>query len=261
MAKIEWGRSADRTFEYGVDRGVLYVEDQPGVPWNGLKNVTINPVGGSSTPLYIDGKRYENYQPVEEFSANLAALYSPEEFDQCDGSLEIEPGFLAHHQERKQFGLSYRSTIGTQLEEVERYDIHFLYNLTAQPSARNHATLQNTIEPMDLSWDLESRFTTLPNNRNGAHLSIDTKTLDPLYLEILEDIIYGSSTSQPRLPTPEELYNIITGSEFMVIERPNGRFIVSGPDDAISKFPDGTFTVTWSTAVYVDADTYRISSD
>lgn len=104
MTRLSWGNVGERYYESGVDRGVLYVAGA-GVAWNGLVSVDENPTGGEARPFYIDGIKYLNLPAKEEFEATISALYSPVEFDQCDGVGSMAPGLSAGQQRRKPFGL------------------------------------------------------------------------------------------------------------------------------------------------------------
>ncbi len=39
MPAIVWDNIGDRFYESGLDRGVLYLSDGSGVPWNGLISI------------------------------------------------------------------------------------------------------------------------------------------------------------------------------------------------------------------------------
>ena len=94
-----WDVVGDRTFETGVNRGVLYPSDghggyEAGVPWNGLTAVTESPSGAEATPLYADNIKYLSLTSVEEFGAKIEAYTYPDEFAQCDGSAEVADGVM-----------------------------------------------------------------------------------------------------------------------------------------------------------------------
>lgn len=42
MPGLVWDRVGDRTYESGLDRGVLYLPDGSAVPWNGLTSIVEN---------------------------------------------------------------------------------------------------------------------------------------------------------------------------------------------------------------------------
>jgi len=71
MSKLTWDDQGERFFEMGVDRGVLYVDSDPGVAWMGLISVTENVTGGEPRPYYLDGDKYLNLLTAEEFEATI----------------------------------------------------------------------------------------------------------------------------------------------------------------------------------------------
>ena len=90
MAKIIWDAEGQRTYETGVDRGVLYIPDEDGeystgVAWSGLTTVTEAPSGAESNKQYADNGVYVNLVSAEEFGATIEAFTSPVEFEQFDG--------------------------------------------------------------------------------------------------------------------------------------------------------------------------------
>ena len=69
---LTWDDIGERTYETGVDHGVLYPIDDtgaytPGVAWNGLTTVTESPSGAASNPQYADNIKYLNLNSAEEF--------------------------------------------------------------------------------------------------------------------------------------------------------------------------------------------------
>ena len=59
MSKITWDKTGERTYETGVDRGVLYPIGEngtypKGVAWNGLSAVTESPSGAEANAIYAD---------------------------------------------------------------------------------------------------------------------------------------------------------------------------------------------------------------
>ena len=64
MPMLTWDQTGERTYETGVDHGVLYVYDTDqnkygdGVAWNDLTAVTESPSGAESNPQYADNIKY-----------------------------------------------------------------------------------------------------------------------------------------------------------------------------------------------------------
>ena len=121
MPKIIWDKTGERLYETGCDHGVLYPMQiggvyNKGVAWNGLTAVTESPSGAEASPIYADNIKYVNLVSNEEFSATVEAYMYPDEFAECDGSVEIMPGMYAGQQSRKTFGLSYRTILGNDTD-------------------------------------------------------------------------------------------------------------------------------------------------
>ena len=71
-----------------------------------------------SSPIYADNIKYVNLVSNEEFGATVEAYMYPDEFAECDGSVEIMPGMYAGQQSRKTFGLAYRTILGLSLIHI-----------------------------------------------------------------------------------------------------------------------------------------------
>lgn len=206
MARIMWNVAGQRTFEAGVDRGVLYLKDAEGVPWNGLVAVSESPTGGDVTPYYIDGIKYLNHVALEEFEATIEAYTYPDEFLQCDGTRSVRNGLFATQQPKHEFGLAYRTLVGNDLEETEfAYKIHLVYNATASPTERANNTLGETTDPFNFSWHIVTKPPTFIGLRPTAHFVIDSRETPSDLLRQIEDILYGSADTPPRLPSVPEL--------------------------------------------------------
>lgn len=96
MSKIIWDKTGERLYETGCDHGVLYPMQtggvyNKGVAWNGLTAVTESPSGAEASPIYADNIKYVNLVSNEEFGATVEAYMYPDEFAECDGSVETCP--------------------------------------------------------------------------------------------------------------------------------------------------------------------------
>lgn len=216
MAKLVWDADSKKTYETGVDHGVLYLKDatgaySTGIAWNGLTAVTENPSGAESTPLYADNIKYLNLRSVEEFGCTIEAYTYPLEFMECDGSAELVPGVYVGQQARKPFGFAYRTVLGNDtLGEAYGYKLHLVYGCDASPSEKGYQTINDSPDAITFSWEVN----TTPVNVNGslkptATLVIDSTAVDKEKLAALEDILYGTSENEPRLPLPAEIATLI----------------------------------------------------
>jgi hypothetical protein len=207
--KLEWDKTGQKLYETGTDRGVLYEPDQTGaytngVAWNGLTAVSESPSGAEATKLYADNTAYLTLTSAEEFGATLEAYTYPDAWTKYDGSVEVTAGVLVGQQPRKSFGLAYRTLIGNDLQGTEHgYKIHLVYNCLAAPSEKSYATVNDSPEAVTFSYEI----TTTPVSAGAgvkptATITIDSTKVDATALAEFEDILYGTSGSNPTLPVP-----------------------------------------------------------
>lgn len=209
MTRISWDAYGERFYEIGVDRGVLYAPSQPGVPWTGLISITEAPTGGEERSYYLDGLKYLNLRASEEFVATIEAYSSPAEFAVCDGNRSAHNGLIVTHQPKVPFSLAYRTQIGNDTQGLDHgYKLHLVYNALAAPVQRNNATFSDSVDPIKLSWTVTTKSPTITGFKPTAHLVIDSRDTDPEVLTAVEDILYGTVSEDPALPTPDELIAI-----------------------------------------------------
>ena len=216
MSKIVWDAVGEHTFETGVRNGVLYLKDaqgayNTGVAWNGLTSVSESPEGAEATDLYADDIKYLTLMSAENFKATIEAYTYPDEFEECDGSATIANGVVIGQQARKPFGLCYRTAIGNDTDGNEHgYKLHIVYGCQASPSEKQYSTINDSPDAVTFSWEVS----TTPVNVNGkkptATLIIDSTKADKAKLTALEAILYGSESTEPRLPLPDEIANLRT---------------------------------------------------
>lgn len=218
MSKIVWDAVGEHIFETGVRNGVLYLKDaqgayNTGVAWNGLTSVSESPEGAEATDLYADDIKYLTLMSAENFKATIEAYTYPPEFEECDGSASIATGVVIGQQTRKPFGLCYRTSIGNDTDGNEHgYKLHIVYGCQASPSEKQYSTINDSPEAITFSWEVN----TTPVNVNGkkptATLIIDSTKADKAKLTALEAILYGSESTEPRLPLPDEIATLMTSA-------------------------------------------------
>lgn len=215
MEKIVWDQTGERLYETGVKNGVLYVQENgtypKGVAWNGLTAVTESPSGAEPTALYADDTKYVNLVSAEEFGATVEAYTYPDEFAECDGSASISNGVYIGQQNRKTFGLSYKTTVGNDVDNNNHgYKIHLIYGAVASPSEKSYSTINDSPDAITFSWEISTTPVNVTGHKPTASLIIDSTKVDAGKLAKLEDILYGSSTADARLPLPDEIVSILT---------------------------------------------------
>ena len=215
MAKLVFDAVGSRFFETGVKNGVLFVqgengEYENGVVWNGLTAVTESPSGAEATPLYADDMKYVVLYSTEEFGATIEAYTYPEEFEQCDGSAQLGAGITIGQQQRKSFGLVYKTVIGNDVQGQDLgYKIHIIYGAKAAPSEKAFATINDSPEAVTFSWEVSTVPVPVEGHRPTSTLVIDSTKVDAEKLAAIEDKLFGSETEESTLPLPNEIAQML----------------------------------------------------
>lgn len=216
MPQLTWNEVGTKLYTTGTSKGTLAVKDATGtyplaVAWNGLTAVTESPTGAEPQDIYADDILWLSLRSTERFGATIEAYLSPEEFDECDGSVEVVPGMKARQQTRKPFAFTYQTRIGNDVEFDDfGYTIHIVYGATAAPTEKSNATVNETPEPLTLSWEVTTVPEVLTGFKPTSHLEISSLTTPAAQLAELEAILYGDTTTTARIPLPDEVKTILT---------------------------------------------------
>lgn len=212
MTRLDWNLPGQRVYETGVDRGVLYPRLGDGVAWPGLVSVSEQVDGGDITPYHYDGVKYIDVAAAEDFSATLEAFAAPPEFFRAEGQRQLVPGLIATHQPKETFGLSYRTLIGNDLQGLGfGYKLHLVYGCTSAPSNRNYSTVASDPDVNTRSWDISTVPPPASTYRPTAHFIFDTRYAGVGVVETIEDALYGTAGTAPRLPSQDEIFAMAGG--------------------------------------------------
>lgn len=215
MAKIVWDEAGKHFYETGVSNGVLYPQSAngeypKGVAWNGLISVSENPSGAEANPLYADNIKYLNLISTEEFGATIEAYTYPDEFAVCDGSAEIAKGVSIGQQNRKAFGLCYKTVLGNDTDGNSLgYKLHIIYNALAAPSEKSYSTINDSPEAITFSWEINTTPIQVAGFKPTASVVVDSTKLESGKLKKLEDALYGTDSEEAKLPLPAEILTLI----------------------------------------------------
>lgn len=218
MAKLVWDQTGQKLYETGVEQGVLYPQSAEGiypkgVAWNGLTGVTESPSGAEATPLFANNKKYLELRSAEEFGATIEAYMYPDEFAECNGEKELAPGVTIGQQERKSFGMAYKTLIGNDTEKnAHGYKLHLVYGATAAPSEKAYATVNDSPEAITLSWEVTTTPVAVEGCNPTSTITINSKKVDADKLKALEAILFGDENTEARLPMPNEVAQIMGGA-------------------------------------------------
>lgn len=220
MPALEWDKTGSRFYESGTDHGVLYVQNSSGeyplgVVWNGLTAVSEAPGGAEANDMFADNIKYASLRSAETFSATIEAYTYPDEFAQCDGSVEAADGVMLGQQDRKPFGFVYRTKVGSDVaaEGEGHYKLHLIYNCTASPSEKSYSTINDSPDAITFSWECESTPVDVAGHKPASTITIDSRKADPDKLAALEAELFGSdgaSGKTAHLPSMATVISMMT---------------------------------------------------
>ena len=186
---------------------------ETGVAWNGLTSVSKSPSGAEANDIYADNIKYASLRSAETFGATIEAYTYPNEFMECNGLAVVEGGLLIGQQIRKSFGFCFRTDIGDDtdngIDVGSKYKLHLVYNATASPSEESFSTINDSPEAITFSWEIS----TIPVEAGTGYLPTAILTIDKAKLTTkgltklatLEQVLYGTNGTEPRLPNPKDV--------------------------------------------------------
>lgn len=209
MANIVFNTVND--IHQGIDKVALRVWDETNkkysapVAWNGVTAINESPSGAETTKLYADNKQFGGLTSKEEFALTLECYCTPTEFDACDGTEAISGahGFSVAMQSRKKFALVYREFVDNGERANDNKGIyHIILGCKASPSARDHATVNDSPEAQTLSYEISTtpevvNFASGVDEDEVVHLIIDgsDSMSDNLYSELYDDAAAWTTVS------------------------------------------------------------------
>lgn len=234
MTRVTWD---EFDYQTGIERGVFYPKNSPGEVWNGIAALQeTNEV--NERVIFLEGYKRGQRKKELPFSCRLSTYTNP-----------VSWYTTITHRYSGEFGFTYRT-----MDEI-----HIVYNCLATPSELMHQYSEVGL----YQWSITTRPLALPEGGFASHLIIDTLIAYPEQISDLEDVLYGTDITDPRLPTPEEVLEIFEiHSILRVLDNEDGTFTVIGPDDAIIMLDANTFQITWPTAIFtsIGANKYTIRS-
>lgn len=270
MSVIKWNTPGTRLFEAGVQKGVLYPKKGPGVPWNGLISVSEKAEGGAPKVVYLDGIKIRNTIPSKEFAATITAFTYPDELAPAEGVVAIagsngvgEAGGMSFdNQTPEEFGMSYRTEIGNDTEGISHgYKLHLVYNALITPPSRDRKAISGNPDPLAFTWDITTTPVMLLGYRPTAHFIFDSTKTDEFLMDAIEEMLYGTETKAPRLPTPNDFIALYAGwLSFKVVDNKDGTWTATGPPEVIKMISSTMFSIDWYSATLTGPDSYTLSS-
>ena len=238
MTRITWD-DGPRPYSRGISNGVLYPQNSPGVPWNGLISVTEK---GDDAPAtqYLDGIPYNNHFPLDVFQGTLTAFTYPAEFEVYNG---VDGGITA--QQRPNFGLCYR----------DNRELHILYQASVGPSNDQYSSLADTPSPVAFAWPITTIPVVVPSARPTSHISVSLDLSGTAAMDLLEAALYGDDENDPYLPDVPAVIEMFESSTLVrITDNGDGTWTATGPDELVFIDPDNFIFNAGDIAVVI-ADT------
>lgn len=212
MSRITWDERGERLYETGIDRVVIYRSNNA-EGWNGVTAVNEGPSGGEASKLYADNGVYLTRVSAEELGLTIEAFDYPESFESALGRIQPKPGVFIGQQERKHFGICYRTLIGNDDKGNKfGYIINIAWDCIASPSEQNHETVNDSADIDPNSWEVSVSPVKYGEYEPTSILRISSKKMSDAgirnILSDIERILYGTDSTNPRLPTMSELVEI-----------------------------------------------------
>ena len=214
---LSWDVVANKLYETGSKRAVLYKQDNTGaygkgVAWSGLTGVDESPSGADATDLWADDIKYMTLRSAEQFGYTIKAYMYPEEFGECDGTASPADGMTIYQQPRRAFGFCYTSTVGNDVQLNDYGEkLHLIYGSTASPSARSYSTINDSPEAIEFSWECTTNPVDVPGHKPTSEIVLDSTKIPAEKYEALKQILFGDGTADARLPLPAEIISILGG--------------------------------------------------
>lgn len=189
MARISWIDASHR-YEDGVEMAVIFPESGGAIPWYGLLRVEETPIAEVSEVIFLEGRPVRREEPTESFKALVEAFTYPDELESDDHYI---------------FGLSYRSNVHPN----GHYTLNLVYNCTAEVPDESHTTLSRKVDPENFVWKLDAAPIRVRKVRPFSHLKLESSDLHPLQLLAIEELLYGTDETDPEMPTPEWIMELL----------------------------------------------------
>lgn len=241
MTKLQWGSLHETKMIYGVDRGMVYPKNQSGIKWNGLLNVIEKETSTASSISYIDGLPVAKSTRAIDYEVTINAYTYPDIIETTSA------------------GFSWRTMKPNSVHQ--EYQIHILYNATFEASELNYESISNTESPVIFEWTAKSVPDKIDSYKWASHVIVDSNIAYPWLMDELENILYGTELDPPRLPDFSELLDIFERNSILTItDHGDGTWTADGPDEIVSMIGPTEFEIRWPSVIFLDLDTYQVSS-
>ena len=133
-------------------------------------------------------------------------------------------------------------------------------NVLVRDDTRAWQTATAGVDPSLFAWDIHGEAVPVPGARPSSRLMLEAPN-HPDLLVALEDILYGTDTTDPRMPSPSELVDLYEAyTRLTVTYNGDGSYTVSGPDNMVTLLEDGRFQIDAPSVFFLKEDVFVVRS-
>jgi hypothetical protein len=264
MVALTWDEVGSRTYESGLDRGVLYLPDGSAIPWNGLLEVEESSDNESSS-VYFDGQKISHLITLGGFPGSIKAITYPDEFLELEGMGQITAGMMVGQQQPQAFGLSYRTKVGNDQDGDAGYKIHLLYNVFATPDDKSYSTITDDPDIATFGWSIEAIPEEVEGFKPTAYISLDSRLISAELMTDIEERLYGTAVLAPeQIPLIDFVNYLYFEYEWKIVDNGDGTWTAITPNEALIEYdvvdPD-KFTLLSTNETYLTTEVYQIEDE
>ena len=157
---------------------------------------------------------------AEEDALTIEAFTYPDSFNRCVGYEELGRGVYLGQQSRIPFGVCWRSNVGEDTDPNRGYKLHIAPLLYASPSENSNSTINDSPEQKTFSWTATAIPIDIDGDKQTSIIVLDSRSFSEAgimnALSAIEDILYGTDKTRPRIVRPNEILSIITKSRMLL---------------------------------------------
>ena len=214
MGAIVWDETGERLYETGVDRVVVYVQNEAS-SWNGITAINESPSGAEPSKIYADNIVYGVVMSPEENAVTIEGFTYPD----C-------------------FGLCWRSLVGNDRDGLSDYKLHIVPKLFASPSEDSNSTINDSPEQKTFSFSATAISVQLDEDLWTSSIVIDSRKLKAAglanALRGLESILYGTDDTNPKIPKAGDILTMLIRSRMLLDS--SGNSILDSAGDPVMTF-------------------------
>ena len=237
MGAIAWDDVGSRHYETGVDRVVIYVQNEAS-SWNGITAINESPSGAEPSKIYADNIVYGVVMSPEENAVTIEGFTYPDCFKPCIGEKELAKGAYVKQQSHVSFGLCWRSLVGNDRDGLSDYKLHIIPKLFASPSEDSNSTINDSPEQKTFSFSATAISVQLDEDLWTSSIIIDSRKLKAAGLanaiRSLEDVLYGTENTVPKIPKAGEILTMLIRSRMLLDS--SGNSILDSSGDSVLTF-------------------------